>query len=74
MKKWIDASVIASQEAEVHKELWECERLMKEKPNWNHNKDSNIKNRNNEFNIKNKRKGARRCFKNGKNKKTFKTN
>lgn len=37
MKKWIDASIIAETES-LNKELWELEKLMKEKPNFNKTK------------------------------------
>ena len=43
MKKWIDANLIAEQEAEVHRDKWEFERLMKEKPNFNKSKINNYK-------------------------------
>lgn len=34
MKKWIDANIIAEQEAEIKKDKWEYEKLMKQKPNF----------------------------------------
>lgn len=43
MKKWIDANLIAEQEAEVHRDKWEFERLMKEKPNFNKSKINDYK-------------------------------
>lgn len=56
MKKWIDANLIAEEVAEVQRDKWEFERLMKEKPNFNKSKS---------LNKKNKKKGAKGCFKNG---------
>lgn len=38
MKKWIDANVI-TECAEVEKEKWEYEDLMKQKPNFDKSKD-----------------------------------
>ncbi|UEL47344.1 hypothetical protein [Terrisporobacter hibernicus] len=53
MKKWIDANLIAEQEAEVQKDKWEFERLMKEKPNFDKTKDR-VKKRKNLKKLNNK--------------------
>lgn len=45
MKKWIDANLIAEQEAEVQMNKWEYEKMMKSKPNFDKGKD-NIKRKN----------------------------
>lgn len=45
MKKWIDANLI-TECAEVKKEKWEYEELMKQKPNWNKSKEVNKKRKN----------------------------
>ena len=63
MKKWIDANLIAEQEAEVHRDKWEFERLMKEKPNFNKSKINNYKYT--KKLEKNKKKGVKGCSKNG---------
>ncbi len=64
MKKWIDANLIAEQEAEVHRDKWEFERLMKEKPNFNKSEVNDYK-YNKSIDRKNNKKGAKGCFKNG---------
>lgn len=51
MKKWIDASLITDQ-AEVKKELWEYEKLMKQKPNFDKSKESKKKRNKQKFKYK----------------------
>lgn len=45
MKKWIDANLIAEQEAEVQKDKWMYEDLMKQKPNFDKAKEIKRKNK-----------------------------
>lgn len=45
MKKWIDANLIAEQEAEVQKDKWVYEDLMKQKPNFDKSKEIKRKNK-----------------------------
>lgn len=44
--KWIDANLIAEQEAEVQKDKWEYEKLMKQKPNFDKSEEKVDKRRN----------------------------
>lgn len=44
--KWIDANLIAEQEAEVQKDKWEYEKLMKQKPNFDKSEETVDKRRN----------------------------
>lgn len=52
MKRWIDANKIAEQEAEVHRDKWEFERLMKQKPNFDKSKESKKKRNKQKFKYK----------------------
>lgn len=48
--KWYDANLIAEQEAEVQRDKWEFERLMKEKPNFNKSKVNDYERNNKNLN------------------------
>lgn len=54
MKKWIDANLIAEQEAEVPRDKWEFEKLMKEKPNFNKSKVNDYERNNKNLNKRNR--------------------
>ncbi|WP_343337309.1 hypothetical protein TPELB_23680 [Terrisporobacter petrolearius] len=54
MKKWIDANLIAEEVAEVQRDKWEFERLMKEKPNFNKHEIRNSKSKNKKLNKRNR--------------------
>lgn len=43
MKKWIDANLIAEQEAEIKRDKWMYENLMKQKPNFDKSRESKKK-------------------------------
>lgn len=57
--KWIDANLIAEQEAEVQKDKWEYEKLMKQKPNFDKSEETVDKRRNKvKFKYKKQKRGG----------------